>query len=83
MLMIKVVKDMLAIFKKNPEAYYNGDFAKINSLDELRNISTLVTLFEARHKALLMRLINRMLELKSQGHTNYDILMFNVSDEIQ
>ena len=28
-LMIKVVKDMLTIYKKNPEAFYNGENIKI------------------------------------------------------
>lgn len=31
-LMIKVVKDMLTIFKRNPEAFYNGENIKITSL---------------------------------------------------
>lgn len=31
-LMIKVVKDMLTIFKRNPEAFYNGENMKITSL---------------------------------------------------
>ena len=36
-----------------------------------------------REKHLLMKLIERMTELKGEGKSNYDILMFNVSDEIQ
>jgi acyl-CoA oxidase len=32
-LMIKVVKDMLSVFKKNPEAYYNGQTLKLTKLE--------------------------------------------------
>ncbi len=59
-LMVKVVKDMLGIYMKNPEAYYNGEFKKFTKLEELKNLSTLVTLFEMRHKHLLTSLITRM-----------------------
>ena len=30
-----------------------------------------------------MKLIEKMMSLKEKGLSNYDILMFNVSDEIQ
>ena len=82
-LMVKVVKDMLTIFRKNPDAYYNGDFIKIDKIDQLRNLNTLGTLFEMRHKHLLMKLVEKMMGLKQKGLSNYDILMYNVSDEIQ
>lgn len=36
-----------------------------------------------RHKNLLIKLVTKMTDLKSKGSSNYDILMFNVSDEIQ
>jgi|JI71714CRNA_FD_contig_31_991978_length_363_multi_1_in_0_out_0_1 hypothetical protein len=36
-----------------------------------------------RHKHLLLNLTQTMLKLKSKKLSNYDILMFNVSDEIQ
>ena len=82
-LMVKVVKDMLTIFGKDPTAYYNGEFIKVSSVEELKKLETLVTLFEMRHKHLLMKLIEKMMSLKEKGLSNYDILMFNVSDEIQ
>ena len=37
-LMVKVVKDMLTIFNKNPDAFYNGEFIKISNIKELYNI---------------------------------------------
>lgn len=36
-----------------------------------------------KHKHLLMGLIQRMIELNGKGMSNYDVLMNNVSDEIQ
>lgn len=52
-------------------------------MEELKKLEVLVTLFEMRHKHLLMKLIEKMMSLKEKGLSNYDILMFNVSDEIQ
>lgn len=82
-LMIKVVKDMLSIYMKNPEAFYNGEFKKFIKLEELKDLKSMVTLFEMRHKHLLNKLVSTMAELKGKGNSNYDILMFHVSDEIQ
>lgn len=47
-LMIKVVKDMLTIFQKNPDAFYNGEFIKVGKVEELHNMDTLLTLFDMR-----------------------------------
>ena len=74
---------MLTIFQKDPSAYYNGEFIKVSNLQELKDLEVLVRLFEMRHKHLLMKLIEKMMNLKQKGLSNYDILMFNVSDEIQ
>lgn len=74
---------MLTIFKKNPEAYYNGENITIKSIDQLSKVQNLVTLLEMQHKNLLMGLINKMMKLKGDGKSNYDILMFQTSDQIQ
>lgn len=47
-LMIKVVKDMLTIFQKKPDAFYNGEFIKVNKLEDLSNMDILLTLFNMR-----------------------------------
>jgi len=82
-LMIKVVKDMLTIYMKNPEFFYNGEFIKIGDKNELFCLKTMSTFFQMIEKFKLDRLINKMTTLKGNGASNYDILMFETSDEIQ
>ena len=82
-LMIKVVKDLLSIYMKNPDFVYNGEFIKLTDKKELYNLKTLSIVVQMIEKFKLDRLINKMTELKGNGKSNYDILMFETSDEIQ
>lgn len=82
-LMIKVVKDMLSIYMKNPEFVYGGEFIKIADKNELFCLKTVSVIFQMIEKFKLDRLINKMTTLKGNGASNYDILMFETSDEIQ
>ena len=82
-LMIKVVKDLLSIYMKNPDFVYNGEFIKISDKNDLYNLKTLSILIQMIEKFKLDRLINKMTNLKGNGKSNYDILMFETSDEIQ
>jgi acyl-CoA oxidase len=82
-LMIKVVKDMLTIYMKNPDFVYNGEFIKIGDKNELFCLKTMSVIFQMIEKFKLDRLINKMTSLKGNGASNYDILMFETSDEIQ
>ena len=82
-LMIKVVKDMLSLFMKTPEYFYNGEDVCLISKGDLFCLKKLSQLFELREKRNLEKLINKMTTLKSQGLSNYDILMMNTSDEVQ
>jgi acyl-CoA oxidase len=82
-LMVKVVKDMLTIFRKDPGSFFAGPYVKVTSLDQLASMDTLKQLFQMRERHLLDTLVARMLQLKGEGLSNYDILMKKVSDEIQ
>lgn len=55
--MIKVAKDMLNIFRKNPNAYYNGELIKITDLSSLKSLTTLTTILDMRHKYYLLQLV--------------------------
>ena len=68
---------------KNPDFVYNGEFIKVSNKNELYNLKTLSILLQMIEKFKLDRLINKMTELKGNGKSNYDILMFETSDEIQ
>lgn len=81
--MIKVVKDLLSIYFKNPSYFYSGENIKITDKKQLYCLKTLNTLFLMLEKFKLDRLINKMTQLKENGKTNYEILMFEVSDETQ
>ena len=81
--MVKVVKDLLAIYMKRPDYFYTGEFIKITDKNKLYCLKTLSTLFLMLEKFKLDRLINKMTTLKGNGKSNYDILMFETSDEIQ
>lgn len=82
-LMIKVVKDLLSIYMKNPDFVYNGDFIKISNKKDLYDLKTLSVLLQMIEKFKIDRLIGKMTSLKGDGKSNYDILMFETSDEIQ
>lgn len=82
-LMIKVVKDLLSIYMKRQDYFYTGDFIKITEEKQLFCLQTLNKLFLMLEKFKLDRLITKMTNLKSSGKTNYEILMFETSDETQ
>lgn len=70
-LMIKVVKDLLSIFFKNPDYFYSGEFIKITDKKQLYCLQTLNKLFLMLERFKLDRLINRMSQLKQNGKTNF------------
>lgn len=82
-LMVKVMKDLLSIYSKRPDYFYDGKPVKLTDAKQLHCFQTLTTVFRVLEKAKLDRLIGRMGELKGQGKSNYDIIMFETSDEIQ
>ena len=82
-LMIKVVKDLLSIYMKNPDFVYNGDFVKLINKEELYDLGRMSVVLQMIEKFKLDRLIGKMSSLKGSGKSNYDILMFETSDEIQ
>ena len=51
--------------------------------NQLKDLKTLSILIDMKHKQLLINLVERMMGLKQKGMSNYDILMHNISDEIQ
>lgn len=69
--MIKVVKDLLAIYMKKPDYFYNGDIIKLTDKKQLYCLKTLSTVFLVLEKFKLDRLINKMSNLKANGKTNY------------
>ncbi len=78
--MIKVAKDLLSIFMKNSDYFYDGEAVTIDSFDKLKQLSTMLQLFRLRERKYLGRLINKMTSFKDQGFSNYEILMMKVSD---
>jgi len=62
--MIKVVKDLLSIFFKNPDYFYSGDFIKITDQKQLYCFKTLNTFFLMLERFKLNKLINKMTQLK-------------------
>jgi len=44
-LMVKVVKDLLSIYMKKPDYFYDGDYIKITNKDQLHCLKTLSTVF--------------------------------------
>jgi hypothetical protein len=44
-LMVKVVKDLLSIYMKKPDYFYDGDYIKITNKDQLHCLKTLSTIF--------------------------------------
>lgn len=82
-LMVKVVKDLLSIYMKKPDYFYNGENIKLTDVKQLLDLKTLMDVFLMLEKFKLNKLINRMSELKGQGKNAYEILMFETSDEIQ
>jgi len=79
-LMVKVVKDLLTIYAKRPDYFYNGDSIKLTDKSQVFCLKTLSTIFLIVEKFKLDRLINKMASLKANGKTNYEILMFETSD---
>lgn len=82
-LMIKVVKDLLGIYFKRPEYFYQGENIKLKDKRQLFCEKTLLTIFHMIERHRLLKLINKMQNLKTAGKSNFDILMFETSDEIQ
>jgi acyl-CoA oxidase len=82
-LMIKVAKDLLGIAMKKPDYFYTGDNIKLTEDKQLHCLKTLNTVFLMLERLRLNKLIAKMSQLKSAGKTNYEILMFETSDEIQ
>ena len=70
-LMVKVAKDLLTIYMKKPEYFYNGDIIKLTDKNQLFCLKTLSTIFLIVEKFKLDRLINKMSNLKANGKTNY------------
>lgn len=81
--MIKVVKDLLSIYMKKPDYFYTGSNIKLTESKQLHCLKSIQTLLLMLEKYKLDRLINKMGHLKAQGKSNYQILMFETSDEIQ
>ena len=79
----QVVKDLLSIFMKNPTYFYSEDSIKITDISQLNNLSTMNIFFQMIEKFKLDRLVSKMTKLKIAGKSNYEILMFETSDEIQ
>lgn len=44
-LMVKVVKDLLSIYMKKPDYFYDGEYLKITNKDQLHCLKTLSTVF--------------------------------------
>jgi len=74
--MVKVVKDLLSIYMKKPDYFYTGQDVKLTDPKQLTDFSTLMNVFLSLERFKLNKLINRMTELKGQGKSSYDILMF-------
>lgn len=81
--MVKVAKDLLSIYLKRPDYFFTGKDIKLTQDTQLHCLKTLHTLFLMLERLRLQRLLARMTELKAAGKTNYEILMFETSDEIQ
>lgn len=78
--MVKVVKDLLSIYMKRPDYFYSGEVTKLTDQKQLLDFKTLMNVFLVLEKFKLDKLLNRMTELKSNGKSAYDILMFETSD---
>lgn len=48
--MIKVAKDLLSLYVKKPEYFYNGECVCLNKKDDLFCLKKLSQLFELREK---------------------------------
>lgn len=81
--MVKVVKDLLSIYMKRPDYFFVGENIKLTEEKQLNCLKTLQTFFFMLERLRLNRLLTRMTELKASGKTNYEILMFETSDEMQ
>ena len=82
-LMVKVVKDLLTIYMKKPDYFYQGEPVKLTDIKQLNCLKTLSTVFLVKEKHKLDTLLTKMTNLKGAGKSNYDILMYETSDEIQ
>jgi hypothetical protein len=69
--MVKVVKDLLSIYMKKPDYFYNGNYIKITNKNQLHCLKTLSTVFLMLEKFKLDRLINKMSTFKGSGKSNY------------
>lgn len=70
-LMIKVVKDMLSLYVKKPEIFYNGEDVILSKKEDLFCLKKLSQLFQFREKRNIEKLIQKMTVLKSEGKSNY------------
>ena len=85
-LMVKIVKDMILnvtkLGHKLPETSMNV-VAQIGTFKDVTQIETLTDLFIFRERLLFTRLVARMAHLGKEGKNKYQILMREVSDNIQ
>ena len=79
-LMVKVVKDLLSIYMKQPDYFYQGEPVKLTDIKQLHCLKTLSTIFLVKEKQKLDNLLAKMTHLKGSGKSSYDILMFETSD---
>lgn len=85
-LMAKIVKDIITDVTKNgrklPEAKLNVK-TQIGTFSDVTQLDTLVDLLRFREKTLFIRLTTRMAALKKSGKSTFEVMMRNVSDNIQ
>lgn len=82
-LMVKVVKDMLVNhFKKGFKLPVFEDLVIVKT-EQVLNLNNLLNLLKRRENVVFSGLVEKMAKLKDSGKSQYDILMFYVSDEFQ
>ena len=73
-LMIKVVKDLLSIYMKNPDFVYNGEFIKISDKNDLYNLKNLSILIQMIEKFKLDMMIN-------PAGNHFCLVFFSIPDD--